>query len=54
MPVISAAIAAEAEDREFWSRVSTLQDDVAFWDTLHADLEPIRSNTPDHTTADRS
>lgn len=47
MPAISAAIAAEAEDREFWSRVSPLEDDedLAFWDALHADLPPIRSNT---------
>ncbi|MEU5991891.1 CHAP domain-containing protein [Spirillospora sp. NPDC047418] len=55
MPVISAAVAAEAEDREFWSRVSTLQDDedLAFWDTLYIDLEPIRSNTSDRTMAGR-
>ncbi|MFI0449668.1 CHAP domain-containing protein [Actinomadura sp. 6N118] len=40
MPVISAAIAAEVEDREFWGRVSHLEDDqeLAFWDSLHAEF----------------
>ncbi|MFG2091299.1 CHAP domain-containing protein [Spirillospora sp. NPDC048824] len=43
---MAARVPAEAEDREFWSRVSPLEDDedLAFWDALHADLPPIRSN----------
>jgi hypothetical protein len=54
MPAISAAVAAEAEEREFWSRVSTLQEDkeLAFWDTLHADLSPFWSDAPEHAMAD--
>jgi CHAP domain len=55
MPAISAAVAAEAEEREFWSRVSALQEDkeLAFWDSLHAELAPIRSDTAARTMADR-
>ncbi|MDL4815044.1 CHAP domain-containing protein [Actinomadura opuntiae] len=55
MPAISAAVAAEAEEREFWSRVSTLQEDkeLAFWDTLHAELAPIWSDAAGRTMAGR-
>ncbi|REE94717.1 CHAP domain-containing protein [Thermomonospora umbrina] len=40
MPVISAAVAAEAEDREFWGRIEHLKEDqeLAFWDSLHAEF----------------
>ncbi|RAY11152.1 CHAP domain-containing protein [Actinomadura craniellae] len=40
MPIISAVTAAEAEDREFWGKISTLQEDeeLAFWGSLHAEL----------------
>ncbi|MBA9005074.1 CHAP domain-containing protein [Thermomonospora cellulosilytica] len=40
MPAISAAVAAEAEDREFWGRIEHLKEDqeLAFWDSLHAEL----------------
>ncbi|WP_018658068.1 CHAP domain-containing protein [Actinomadura flavalba] len=43
MPAVTAAVAAEAEDREFWGRVSTLEDDqdLRFWDTLHTDLAGV-------------
>jgi CHAP domain len=39
MPVISAAVAAEAEDREFWGKIEHLKEDqeLAFWDSLHAE-----------------
>jgi hypothetical protein len=55
MPAASAAVAAAAEDREFWSRVSTLQDDeeLAFWGSLLEDLPRIPSNTSGRT-ADHS
>ncbi|MGK5552867.1 CHAP domain-containing protein [Actinomadura kijaniata] len=54
MPAVSAAVAAEAEDREFWSRVTPLQqdEDLAFWDSLHADLAPLRPGAPPLVTAD--
>ncbi|POM24919.1 hypothetical protein BTM25_35580 [Actinomadura rubteroloni] len=40
MPAVTAAVAAEAEDREFWNRVSHFADDadLAFWDGVHAEL----------------
>ncbi|TNY35835.1 CHAP domain-containing protein [Thermomonospora catenispora] len=40
MPAVSAAVAAEAEDREFWGRIEHLKEDqeLAFWDSLHAEL----------------
>lgn len=40
MPAISAAVAAEAEDREFWGKIEHLKEDqeLAFWDSLHAEL----------------
>ncbi len=46
MPTISADVAAEAEDQEFWSRISTLADDqeLAFWDSLHAELGPLATS----------
>lgn len=41
----STAVAAEAEDREFWGRISTLENDqeLAFWDSLHAELTDLQS-----------
>jgi hypothetical protein len=38
MPVLSAEAAALAEDKEFWGKITELEDDVelAFWNTLHA------------------
>ncbi|KAB2352230.1 CHAP domain-containing protein [Actinomadura rudentiformis] len=50
MPAITAAVAAEAEDREFWGRVAHLSDDqdLAFWDTLHAEFLGPRADSGDH------
>jgi hypothetical protein len=38
MPIISAETAALAEDKEFWGKITELEDDVelAFWNTLHS------------------
>jgi hypothetical protein len=38
MPALSAAAAAMAEDKEFWGKISGLEEDVelAFWNTLHS------------------
>ncbi|WP_433173281.1 CHAP domain-containing protein [Actinoallomurus sp. CA-150999] len=38
MPILSAEAAALAEDKEFWGKISELEEDVelAFWNTLHA------------------
>ncbi len=38
MPIVSAEVAAMAEDKEFWGKITELEDDVelAFWNTLHA------------------
>ncbi|WP_018657093.1 CHAP domain-containing protein [Actinomadura flavalba] len=40
MPALSLAVAHAAEDREFWGRIDHLKDDeeLAFWDTLHAEF----------------
>ncbi|HEX2314505.1 MAG TPA: CHAP domain-containing protein [Thermomonospora sp.] len=40
MPAVSAAVAAEAEDREFWGRIEHLKEDqeLAFWDSLHSEI----------------
>jgi len=36
MPLVSAAVAAEAEDREFWSQISRLEEegDLEFWSAI--------------------
>ncbi|REE99843.1 CHAP domain-containing protein [Thermomonospora umbrina] len=40
MPILSAQVAAEAEDREFWSQISHLEkDDLAYWGSI---AEPER------------
>jgi CHAP domain len=38
MPIVSAEAAALAEDKEFWGKITELEEDVelAFWNTLHA------------------
>jgi hypothetical protein len=38
MPVLSAEAAAQAEDKEFWGKITELEEDVelAFWNTLHS------------------
>jgi hypothetical protein len=38
MPALTAAAAVLAEDREFWDKISVLEDDeeLAFWDSLHS------------------
>jgi CHAP domain-containing protein len=38
MPVLSAEAAALAEDKEFWGKITELEEDVelAFWNTIHA------------------
>jgi hypothetical protein len=38
MPALTAAAAVQAEDREFWGKISVLEDDeeLAFWDSLHS------------------
>jgi hypothetical protein len=40
MPILSAEAAALAEDKEFWGKITELEEDVelAFWDTLHTAL----------------
>jgi hypothetical protein len=41
MPAVTAAVAAQAEDREFWSQISRLQEDedLAFWNSVAEDAE---------------
>ncbi|HEX2312651.1 MAG TPA: CHAP domain-containing protein [Thermomonospora sp.] len=36
MPLVTAQVAAEAEDREFWSQISRLEmdEDLAFWESI--------------------
>jgi hypothetical protein len=38
MPIVSAAAAAEAEDREFWGKIAELEEDqeLAFWNSMHS------------------
>jgi hypothetical protein len=38
MPIVTAEVAARAEDREFWGKISILEEDeeLAFWDSLHS------------------
>lgn len=50
MPALSAAVAAQAEDREFWGRIEHLKEDdeLAFWDSLHDAV-----STSGHLGADR-
>ncbi|GAA4629385.1 hypothetical protein GCM10023196_049940 [Actinoallomurus vinaceus] len=38
MPALTAHAAAQAEDREFWGKISELEEDteLAFWDSLHS------------------
>jgi CHAP domain-containing protein len=40
MPALTVAAATEAEDREFWGKISGLKEDeeLAFWDSLHSVL----------------
>ncbi|MEU6036829.1 CHAP domain-containing protein [Actinomadura sp. NPDC047616] len=40
MPALSAAVAQEAEDREFWGRIAHLREDeeLSFWNSLHAEV----------------
>jgi CHAP domain len=42
MPALSAEAAAMAEDKEFWGKITELEEDVelAFWNTLHAAVSP--------------
>jgi hypothetical protein len=42
MPALSAAAAAQAEDQEFWGKITELEEDVelAFWNTLHSAVSP--------------
>jgi CHAP domain len=49
MPVLSAAAAAHAEDREFWGKITELQDDdeLAFWDTMHSAVSQSLSEVLD-------
>jgi len=37
MPALTVEAAAQAEDREFWGKISALEEDdeSAFWDSLH-------------------
>ncbi|WP_119728137.1 CHAP domain-containing protein [Thermomonospora amylolytica] len=40
MPLVSAAVAAEAEDREFWGQISRMDtEDLEFWDSIIAESE---------------
>jgi hypothetical protein len=45
MPALTVAAAAQAEDREFWGKISSLEEDdeLAFWDSLHSVLAGARA-----------
>jgi hypothetical protein len=47
MPTLSAAIAAEVEDQEFWGRISHLEEDqeLAFWNSLHGSVTDMRARS---------
>jgi hypothetical protein len=47
MPVLSQAAAHEAEDREFWGRIASLEEDeeLAFWDSLHEESTLSSANS---------
>jgi CHAP domain len=51
MPALTAEAAAQAEDREFWGKISALEEDeeLAFWDSLHSVMasapEPERASS---------
>jgi CHAP domain len=51
MPALTEAAAAQAEDREFWGKISALEEDdeLAFWDSLHSVMadaqQPERAST---------
>ncbi|WP_329246281.1 CHAP domain-containing protein [Actinoallomurus sp. NBC_01490] len=44
MPAFTAEAAAQAEDREFWGRISALEEDeeLAFWDSMHSVMASAR------------
>jgi hypothetical protein len=48
MPAVTAAVAAAAEDREFWGRIEHLKEDeeLAFWDTLHSEITATETGGP--------
>ncbi len=50
MPALSAEAAAHAEDKEFWGKISELEEDVelAFWNTLHS---AVSQSTPEFLNA---
>jgi CHAP domain-containing protein len=51
MPALTAEVAAQAEDREFWGKIAVLKEDeeLAFWDSLHSAVagaqEPERASS---------
>jgi len=47
MPALSAAVAAEVEDQEFWGRISHLEEDqeLAFWNSLHGSVTDMRARS---------
>jgi hypothetical protein len=44
MPALTSEVAAQAEDREFWGKISALAEDeeLAFWDSLHLEMASAR------------
>ncbi|GAB3971941.1 hypothetical protein GCM10029978_048060 [Actinoallomurus acanthiterrae] len=44
MPALTEAVASQAEDREFWGKISELEEDaeLAFWDSLHSAIADTR------------
>jgi len=50
MPVLSAEAAALAEDKEFWGKITELEEDVelAFWNTLHSAVSQPESSESLH------
>jgi hypothetical protein len=58
MPALTAAAAANAEDREFWGKIAELEEDaeLAFWDSLHsvvADTRPMAASSRPGTSRGR-
>ncbi|GAA3195254.1 CHAP domain-containing protein [Actinocorallia longicatena] len=53
MPALSAAVAAEVEDREFWGRIQHLKDDedFAFWTDMHTAVTATHETNAELTSS---